>query len=188
MKKIIVGITGASGIIYAYNLLKALNAIDDIETHLVISASSISVIKEELMDTSEKDLISLADYTYDINNLAAPISSGSFRTDGMIVVPCTVKTLSSIANSYTDNLITRAADVVLKERRRLVLLFRETPLNLTHINNMSQITMMGGIILPPVPAFYHKPESIDDIINQTVGKTLDLFNIDNNLFKRWGES
>jgi len=188
MKKIIIGITGASGIIYAYNLLKALKNIGAVETHLIISNSSICVIKEELLDTSTEDLISLADYHYDINNLAAPVSSGSFRTDGMIVAPCTVKTLSSIANSYTDNLITRAADVVLKERRRLVLLFRETPLNLTHINNMSQVTMMGGIILPPVPAFYHKPEGIDDIINQTVGKTLDLFQIDNNLFKRWGEN
>ena len=188
MRKMIVGITGASGIIYGYNLLKALKSIDTVETHLIISSSSISVIKEELLNVTVDDLISLADYNYDINNLAAPISSGSFKTDGMIVAPCTVKTLSSIANSYTDNLITRAADVVLKERRRLVLLFRETPLNLTHINNMSQITMMGGIILPPVPAFYHKPECIEDIVNQTVGKTLDLFQIDNSLFKRWGEN
>lgn len=188
MRKMIVGITGASGIIYGYNLLKALNKIDEVETHLIISSASIRLIKEELLNVTVEDLISLADYNYDINNLAAPISSGSFKTDGMIVAPCTVKTLSSIANSYTDNLITRAADVVLKERRRLVLLFRETPLNLTHINNMSQITMMGGIILPPVPAFYHKPERIEDIVNQTVGKTLDLFQIDNSLFKRWGEN
>jgi len=186
MKKMIVGITGASGIIYGYNILKALKNIDEVETHLIISDSSKSVIKEELLNVTVDDIISLADFNYDVNNLAAPISSGSFKTDGMIVAPCTVKTLSSISNSYTDNLITRAADVVLKERRRLVLLFRETPLNLTHINNMSQVTLMGGIILPPVPAFYHKPSCIDDIVNQTVGKTLDLFQIENSLFKRWG--
>ena len=188
MKKIIIGITGASGIIYGYRLLKILSDIDDVETHLIISRSTISVINEELLNVKVDDLSLLSDYNYDVNNLSAPISSGSYITDGMIVAPCTVKTLSSIANSYTDNLITRAADVILKERRRLILLFRETPLNLTHINNMAQVTMMGGIILPPVPAFYHKPECIEDIVDQTVGKTLDLLQVDNSLFKRWGEN
>jgi len=187
MKNLIVGITGASGIRYGYHLLRALKNSDDIETHLIVSKASLCVIREELT-ISPNELTALADYHYDAADISAPVASGSFKTTGMIIAPCTAKTLSAIANAYTDNLIARAADVCLKERRKLVLLFRETPLNLAHIENMARITRMGGIILPPVPAFYHRPETIADIIRQTIGKALDLFDIDHNLFKRWGHA
>lgn len=186
MKRLIVAITGASGIQYGYRMLEALKASGAIETHLVVSKSSLSVIREELTISIDA-LTALADYHYPADDISAPIASGSFKTEGMVIAPCTVKTLSSIANAYTDNLISRAADVVLKERRKLVLLFRETPLNLSHIENMARITRMGGILLPPVPAFYHQPKTIEDIVSQTIGKTLDLFDIEHRLFKRWGE-
>jgi len=127
----------------------------------------------------------VADKVYPVNDVAADISSGSFRTDGMIIAPCSIKTLSGVANSYNENLLTRAADVSLKERRRLVLVVRETPLHLGHLRLMTAVTEMGAVLLPPMPAFYHKPQTIDDIVNQTVGKVLDQFGLDASLFKRW---
>ncbi len=185
MKKlpIIVGITGATGIIYSIKLLEVLKVLK-IETILSVSQMGFYTAKEEL-NITPKDLIKMADHYYPIDSLAAPISSGSFLSGGMIVAPCSVKTLSAIANSYNDNLIARAADVCLKERRKLVLLFRETPLHLGHINLMRQVAESGGIIMPPLPAFYNKPKSIDDIVSHTVGRCLDLFHMDSNIIKRW---
>jgi len=184
VKRLIVGITGASGVIYGIRLLKTLKNLA-IETHLVLSDSAKDNIAIETGYTGE-DVEQLANVVHDINDMAAPISSGSFQTSGMIIIPCTIKTLSGVANSYNDNLIVRAADVVLKERRRLVLVVRETPLHQGHLELMLKVTQIGGIIMPPVPAFYHKPETIDDIINQTIGKVLDIFSIDGKLFNRWG--
>lgn len=184
-QKIIVGITGASGAIYGLTLLECLQKLDSVETHLIISNSGQLVLKQEIGKDALEKAVSMANYSYNISDLSAPIASGSYITDGMIIAPCSAKTLSSIAHSYGSNLITRAADVILKERRRLVLLFRETPLNLGHIENMTQITKMGGIILPPVPAFYSNPVNIEDIINHSIGKTLDLFFIEHKLYKRW---
>lgn len=183
MSRIVVGITGASGVIYGIRLLEVLKE-KGVESHLVLS----DVAKKNiLIETSFKieGVKNLAYKVYDINDLTAPISSGSFRTFGMVIVPCTLKTLSSIANSYNDNLIIRAADVILKERRRLVLVVRETPLHKGHLELMYKVADLGGIILPPTPAFYHTPRSIQDIINQTVGKILDLLDVDHSLFKRW---
>ncbi len=185
-KRLIVGITGASGSIYGLTLLKALNAVDQIEIHLIVSGSARYIFNEEIGEDALDKAVSLSHFYYDIKDLAASVSSGSFKTDGMIIAPCSAKTLSAVANSYGNNLICRAADVVLKERRQLVLLFRETPLNLGHIENMDKVTRMGGVILPPVPAFYNKPESLDDIINHSIGKALDLFSVEHNLYKRWG--
>jgi len=185
--RIIVGITGATGAVYGMTLLQALKKIKATETHLVISAAGKDLLAMEIGKRAIEKAVSLADRCYDNDDLAAPISSGSFRTDGMIIAPCSAKTLSAIGHAYGDNLIHRAADVVLKERRKLVLLFRETPLNLGHIQNMAQVTNMGGIILPPVPAFYHKPKMIADIVNQTIGKVLDLFTLEHQLYTRWGE-
>lgn len=181
---LIIGITGATGVIYGIRLLEVLSSLKNIETHLIISEAGETTIKYETR-YSIKDVIKLADYTYDIKDVAARISSGSFQRDGMIIAPCTVKTMSALAYSYTDNLIIRAGDVTLKERQKLVLLLRETPLHLGHIRNMERLTEMGAIIMPPLPAFYHKPQKIEDIIDHTVGKTLDLFNIKHNLFQRW---
>lgn len=185
--KLIVAITGASGSIYGIRLLEFLKSRKDIETHLIISKPAESVIPYETDYENSEQVKRLADYYYQDDDLSAPVSSGSFLTDGMIVVPCSAKTLSAVAHSYGENLITRACDVSLKERRKLILVFRETPLTLAHIENMKQVTSMGGIILPPIPGFYYKPQTIDDLINHTMGKVLDLFGIEHNLFKRWGK-
>ena len=180
----IVGISGASGVIYGVRALQVLSKLG-VETHLVITEPAIKNLTIETEYTPD-EVKRLATYTHDVNNVAAAIASGSFPAEGMLVAPCSVKTLSAIANSYADNLLVRAADVTLKERRRLVLLVRETPLHEGHIELMAKVTRMGGIIMPPVPAFYHQPRTIDDILDQTIGKALDLFSMDARLFKRWG--
>jgi flavin prenyltransferase len=181
--KIVVGISGASGAIYGIRTLEVLKRLG-IESHVVISNAAIQTIEHET-PYKLKDILGLVSYSYDQKDIGAAISSGSFKVDGMIVAPCSIKTLSAIANSYNDELITRAADVQLKERRKLVLLVRETPFNLSHLNHMTLITQMGGVILPPVPSFYHLPKTVDDIVNQTVGKALDQFGIEAHLFDRW---
>lgn len=185
MKRIIVGITGASGVVYGARTLDILNK-QGVETHLIISESGEKNVLIESGYTLE-ELKAMATYVHNFKDIGASVASGSYRADGMIVAPCSIKTLSAIANSYNENLLVRAADVTLKERRKLVLIVRETPLHEGHIELMLKVTRMGGIILPPVPAFYHLPKTIDDIINQTVGKALDQFSIDANLFDRWGE-
>lgn len=184
--KLIVGISGASGAIYGIRLLEVLREVPEVETHLVMSSAARQTITLET-DYRVKDVESLADELYRFNDIAASISSGSFRTAGMVVIPCSMKTLSGIALSFSDNLLLRAADVTLKDRRRLVLVTRETPLHLGHLRLMVQVTEMGAIVLPPVPAFYHRPKTLDDIINQTVNRTLDMFDIElpQDLFQRW---
>lgn len=185
MKKnqLIIGISGASGVIYGIRLLECLQK-HPIETHLVISKAAQQACAIET-SLSLNELRHLADHYYSIGNIAAAISSGSFKTLGMIIAPCSMRTLADIAWGNTSNLLTRAADVVLKERRRLVLMVRETPLHLGHIRNMAQVTEMGGIIAPPVPAFYNNPLSVEDIVNHSVGRVLDLFDIDAGIVKRW---
>lgn len=182
-KKMIVAITGASGTIYGIRLLEALTRIG-VETHLIMSDSAkITMAMETTFTPSYVE--SLATEVHSAKNIGASIASGSFRTLGMVVAPCSVHTMSDIAWGSTSNLITRAADVVLKERRRLILLFRETPLHAGHIKTMAQVTENGAIVMPPVPALYTNPKSIDDIINHTIGRVLDLFDLDNDLVKRW---
>ncbi len=183
-KRLIVGMTGASGAIYGVRLLKILRNVTDVETHLVVSDAADLTLRHET-GLSVDDVASLADHVYDIGNMAAAIASGSFRNDGMIIVPCSMKTLSAIAHAYGDNLITRAADVVLKERRRLVLMVRETPLHLGHLKNMQSVTEMGGIVYPPVPAFYCKPQSVEEMVDQTLRRVLDLFGIADEGIIRW---
>lgn len=182
-KKIIIGITGASGVIYGVEILKEL-AKKDLETHLIISESGKKNILFET-EYSIKDVESMADKVYDNNDLEASPASGSFLNNGMIVAPCTIKTLSGIANSYSDNLLVRAADVALKEKRKLVLLVRETPLHKGHLRLMSMAADMGAHILPPIPSFYNHPKTIEDIIHQTIGRVFDYFEIEHDLFKRW---
>ena len=184
MKRIIVAITGASGAIYGVRTLEALRAMDEIEVHLVISPSAARTLREET-DFSMEQVQGLAHVVHNHKDIGASIASGSFRTDGMVVAPCSVKTLSGIAHCYAEDLVIRAADVCLKERRRLVLLFRETPLHAGHIALMDQATRMGAIIMPPIPSFYHRPRSIDDIVNRSVGRMLDLFELSNDLVSRW---
>ncbi|RJR43971.1 MAG: UbiX family flavin prenyltransferase [Desulfobacteraceae bacterium] len=184
MRRIVVGMSGASGVIYGVKLLHVLQG-TDIETHLVISESGKKNIEIETSYTPDQ-VASMACHTYDNKEVGAALASGSFLTDGMVVVPCTIKTLSGIANSYCENLLVRAADVTLKEKRKLVLLVRETPLHKGHLRLMTMAADMGAHILPPVPAFYHKPKTIDDLINQTVGKVLDFLEIKHDLFSRWG--
>lgn len=181
---LVIAITGASGVIYGIRLLQVLSRKNGVETHLVISGTGEKVIRNET-DYKLEDIKSLANFHYDTHDIGARLASGSFQRDGMIVAPCTIKTMSALANSYTENLVVRAGDVVLKERKRLVLLVRETPLHLGHLRNMASLTEMGAIIMPPVPAFYHKPKTIEDIIDHTVGKVLDLFGIEHDLFQRW---
>lgn len=181
--KIIVAITGASGAIYGITLLKALKSLN-IETHLIISKAARITIKEET-NFSSLDILKLTDFCYKVDDIAAKISSGSFKTSGMIIMPCSVKTAAEIASGVTTNLISRAADVVLKERRKLVLCLRETPLNLIHLRNMTQLAEAGAIIAPIMPAFYNKPKTIQDIVDHNVGRVIDLFDLDSNLVKRW---
>ncbi len=182
-KRIIIGISGATGTIYGIELLKELRELG-VETHLVISKNGQIAIAHET-DYSVADVQKLADHFYSNNDLSAAISSGSFKTHGMIVAPCSMRSLAEIATANTSTLLTRAADVVLKERRRLVVLPRETPLTLAHIRNMATVTEMGGIIAPPLPAFYAKPASIQDIVDHTVARVLDLFDIETTKIKRW---
>ncbi|MDR3555792.1 MAG: UbiX family flavin prenyltransferase [Syntrophobacteraceae bacterium] len=182
-KRIIVGISGASGVIYGVRCLQLLKQ-TDYETHLVISRSGQLNLGIETSCTLG-EVLSMADFVHDDMDLAAPISSGSFLTEGMIVAPCTIKSLSGIANSYSDNLLVRAADVVLKEKRKLCLVVRETPLHKGHLRLLSLAADMGAHILPPVPSFYHRPKTIQDIIDQTIGKIFDFFGIEHNLFERW---
>lgn len=184
-KRMIVGISGASGIIYGVELLKILRELE-IETHLVISKAG-EITRGYEVEITSQELKQLADFHYHNDNFAAPIASGSFKTMGMIVAPCSMRSLGEIAQSSSSNLLTRAADVVLKERRKLVLLVRETPLNAGHLKNMLAVTEMGGIIAPPVPAFYTKPKDLRDMVIHTVGRALDLFDIETYNFPRWGE-
>jgi len=186
VKRLIVGISGATGAIYGIRLLEVLLE-SDIETHLIITEAAENTI---LMETDLKvdDVKSLAKVSYDIKNLGADVSSGSFLSEGMVIIPCSIKSLSGIANSFNENLLIRVADVTLKERRKLVLVVRETPLHLGHIELMLQASRMGATLLPPVPAFYFYPKTIDDLINHTVGKVLDLFGINHHLFNRWGSN
>ena len=189
MRKIIVGISGSSSPIYGIQTLAALARMPDIETHLILSDGARVSIKYEAPEWAIDDIIALADVSHDPHNMAASVSSGSFKTDGMVVVPCSMKTLSGIANSYSTDLLTRAADVCLKERRPLVVVARETPLHRGHLLNMLTVTDMGGIILPPIPGFYARPKTIADLVDHTVGKILDALGVDNETFKRWeGES
>jgi 4-hydroxy-3-polyprenylbenzoate decarboxylase len=183
-RRIVVGISGSTGAIYGVRLLEVLEALPDIETHLVMSSAARTTIEYE-MERDPMEIAALADVVYDERNVGAAIASGSFRTECMIVAPCSMRSLSAIANSMNDNLLTRAADVCLKERRRLVLIARETPLHAGHLRLMLDCTNAGAVILPPSPAFYHRPRTIQDIVDQTLGKALDLFGIDAGLFERW---
>jgi 4-hydroxy-3-polyprenylbenzoate decarboxylase len=183
--RLVVGITGASGVVYGIRMLEALLGLP-IESHLVMSRSAEMTIAYET-DLKAADVKAMADVVYPIGDIGAAISSGSFRTMGMVIAPCTVRTLSEIASGVTSTLLTRAADVTLKERRRLVLMLRETPLHAGHIRSMLQVTEMGAIVAPPVPAFYTRPASVAEIVDQSVGRVLDLFGIDSGLPKRWGE-
>jgi 4-hydroxy-3-polyprenylbenzoate decarboxylase len=186
--RLIVGISGASGVIYGIRLLEVLQEIKTVHTHLVISKAAIQTISLET-DKNLEEIRTLADQVHDINDLTASIASGSYQTSGMIVIPCSMKTLSGIANSYNNNLLIRAADVTLKEQRKLIIAPRETPLHLGHLRLMVRATEIGAIILPPMPTFYNHPNTIQDIINQTVARALDLFNIEapESLSPRWGE-
>lgn len=185
-RRIIVGISGASGAVYGIKILKSLAELN-VETHLIVSKAAEMTLAYET-DLKLKDLRALADKTYPIGDVGAACSSGSFRTDGMIVAPCSMKSLAEIATGVTSSLLTRAADVVLKERRRLVLMVRETPLTNVHLRNMLTVSEMGGIIAPPVPGFYTKPESIDDLVDHSVGRVLDLFGLETGQVKRWRET
>ena len=185
-RRIVLGISGASGFQYGYKALQLLQDIENMETHLVISKGAEITRALETPYTKE-EVCKMADIVHPIGNLAASISSGSFKTVGMLVAPCSMRTLAAVAHGYSDNLLTRAADVVLKERRRLVLMVRETPLNLAHLDNMRRVTEMGGIIFPPVPALYLQPQSVDDILTHSVSRALDLLGVDIPHQPHWGD-
>ncbi len=182
--RLIIGMSGASGLIYGVRLLEVLREVPEVEAHLVMSAAAKMNVTIET-DWALAEIEALADEVYSVRNIAATISSGSFKTDGMIVAPCSMKTLSAIVHSYSDTLLTRAADVVLKERRRLVLMPRETPLHAGHCKLLYEAATLGAVIAPPVPAMYNRPRTLDDVINHTVGRVLDLFDIDTGMLKRW---
>ena len=184
MRRLIVAITGASGAIYGVQLLRRLRELPGIETHLLLSSAGVLNVHQEL-DMKRGDVEALAHVVHNVNDIGASVASGSFATAGMVVAPCSMKTLGAIANGLADNLIARAADVCLKERRRVVLLARETPLNLAHIRNMEAVTLMGGVIFPPVPAFYQRPRSLEEMVDHTLARVLDLFDIDHDLAPRW---
>jgi len=182
--RLIIGMSGASGVIYGIRLLEVLSRVEQVETHLVLSDSAKLNIAIET-DRSAKEIQALADEVYSNRDIAARLASGSFKTDGMIVAPCAVKTLSAIANSYADSLLVRAADVVLKERRRLVLIPRETPLHTGHCELLLKASQMGAILAPPMPAHYINPQTVDDLVDHHVGRILDLFDLDPGLVQRW---
>ncbi|MCU1476666.1 MAG: UbiX family flavin prenyltransferase [Subtercola sp.] len=184
MKRLIVAITGASGAVYGIRALELLKDVADVETHAILTSSGMRTIVEET-DHTPDEVRQLADRVYNHKDIGAAVSSGSFVTAGMLVAPCSMKTLSGIAHSYNDELVVRAADVCLKERRRVVLLLRETPLHAGHIELMAQATRNGAIVMPPVPAFYHRPVTLDDVVNQTVARALDLLDIPLPDIKRW---
>jgi len=183
-KRLIVGITGATGAAYGIGLLKELRALKGWETHLVLTDAGVLNAHQEL-GLKRKDIERLAHHAYHPKDIGAAIASGSFLTEGMVIAPCSMKTLAAVAHAHADDLVSRAADVVLKERRRLVILPREAPLNLAHLRNMVQVTEMGGIVFPPVPAFYARPRTIDDLVAHTVRRVLDLFGIHSPKLARW---
>ncbi|MBV9278644.1 MAG: UbiX family flavin prenyltransferase [Chloroflexi bacterium] len=184
MRRMVIGMSGASGSVYGVRLLEVLRDIPDIETHLVLSDAAPITLRQE-MGLSPQDVQALADRWYRARDIAAPIASGSFLVDGMVVAPCSVRTLSGLAYSQSDNLLLRAGDVMLKERRPLILMLRETPLHLGHLRAMTRVAEMGAIMAPPIPAFYHHPQTIDDLVDHSVGKVLDLLGIEHSLFRRW---
>lgn len=181
--RLVVGISGATGAIYGVRLLEVLRHLE-VETHLIVSRAAAQTIDLET-DYMPSQIEQMASHVYNVDDVGAAPASGSFLCEGMIIAPCSIKTLSGIANSYNDNLLVRAADVALKERRKLVLLIRETPLHVGHLRLMLQVAEAGAILLPPVPAFYHRPRNIADLIDQTIGKVLDQFGLEHHLFKRW---
>ena len=186
MRRLIVGLSGASGSIFGIRILDVLARVEDVETHLVMSRAAKMTLQVETR-YAPRDVEAMADVVHDINNVGASIASGSFRTSGMVIAPCSMKSLGGIAHAVGGDLLARAADVVLKERRKLVLVARETPLHLGHLESMLRLTRMGAVIFPPVPAFYHRPETLDDVIDQTVARILDQFDIETDLFKRWDD-
>ena len=183
-RRLVVAITGATGAIYGVRLLQQLGATPGVETHLVVSDAATLTLHQET-GLQRRDVEALAHVVHRNRDVGAAIASGSFQSDGMIIAPCSMKTLAAVAIGLSDNLIARAADVVLKERRRLVLMVRETPFNLAHLRNMTAVTEMGGIVIPPLPGFYHKPASIEEMVDHTVGRVIDLFGIEHALAPRW---
>ena len=183
-RRLIVAITGASGSVFGVRLLQALQTMGDIETHLLITDAGVINLQQEL-NLSRQDVEKLATVVHDVSNIGASIASGSFRTEGMIVAPCSVKTLASIAHGFSDNLVSRAADVILKERRRLILMVRETPFNLIHLRNMVAVTEAGAIVFPPLPALYHRPQTIDEMVDHTIGHVLALCGLPNQRTPSW---
>ena len=186
MRRLIVGLSGATGSIFGIRILQVLAPMPDIETHLVMSKAAKMTLQVETPH-SVKEVEEMADVAHDIQNVGASIASGSFRTEGMVIAPCSMKSMGGIALSVGGDLLVRAADVILKERRKLVLVARETPLHLGHLVSMATLTRMGAVIFPPVPAFYHRPKTLDDVINQTVARILDQFDVETDMFKRWNE-
>lgn len=184
MKRFVIGMSGATGAIYGIRMLEVLNGDSEVEVHLVMSEAAALTVEEET-DWSVEDVKRLADHVHEMGDIGASISSGSFQTEGMVIAPCSIKSMSMISNSINSNLLIRSADVMLKEKRKLVLLVREAPLHLGHLRLMANLAEVGAIIHPPLPAFYHRPKTLDDIINHTVGRVLDQFGIEHNLFERW---
>jgi 4-hydroxy-3-polyprenylbenzoate decarboxylase len=188
-QRLVIAITGATGAVYGVRLLQALKDLPrsegcPVETHLIVSDAAVLTLHQET-GLQRRDVEALADVVHKLRDVGASVASGSFQSDGMIIAPCSMKTLAAVAHGMSDNLITRAADVMLKERRRLVLMVRETPFNLAHLRNMTAVTEMGGIVFPPLPSFYHHPQSIDEMVDHTTGRVLDLFGIDHALAPRW---
>jgi 4-hydroxy-3-polyprenylbenzoate decarboxylase len=183
-RRIVVAITGATGAVYGVRLLQRLGACPGVETHLVVSDAASLTLHQEV-GLQKRDVEALAHVVHRNREVGASIASGSFQTDGMVIAPCSMKTLAAVAHGLSDNLITRAADVILKERRRLVLMVRETPFNLAHLRNMTAVTEMGGIVFPPLPSFYNLPASIDEMVDHTVARVMDLLGVDNSLAPRW---
>jgi len=184
-RRIVVAITGATGAVYGVRLLQRLGACPGVETHLVVSEAATLTLHQEV-GLQRRDVEALAHVVHKNREIGASIASGSFQTDGMVIAPCSMKTLAAVAHGLSDNLVARAADVILKERRRLVLMVRETPFNLAHLRNMTAVTEMGGIVFPPLPSFYNRPASIDEMVDHTVARVMDLLGVDNSLAPRWG--